>query len=61
MKIESPLFQSTMELLGHSISHFTKKEELDRKLIILHLANSIELIPKDLVLNHDKSIYKNPK
>jgi len=61
MAIESPLFQSAMELLGHSISHYNGKKELDRKLVILHLANSIELILKDLVLDSGKSIYKNPK
>lgn len=51
MAVESPLFQSSMELLGHSISHFNGSSELDRKLVILHLANSIELILKDLVLD----------
>ncbi len=61
MAIESPLFQSAMELLGHSISHYNGKKELDRKLVILHLANSVELILKDLVLDSGKSIYKNPK
>ncbi|MCP4746324.1 MAG: hypothetical protein GY874_09320 [Desulfobacteraceae bacterium] len=61
MAIESPLFQSSMELLGHSISHFNSAEELDRKLVILHLANSIELILKDMVLDSETSIYKNPK
>lgn len=61
MAIESPIFQSSMELLGHSISHFNKSEELDRKLVILHLANAIELILKDLVLDQGESIYKNPK
>lgn len=61
MAIESPLFQSAMELLGHSLSHYIGKRELDRKLLILHLANAIELILKDLVLDAGFSIYKNPK
>lgn len=61
MAIESPLFQSSMELLGHSFSHFNGSKELDRKLVILHLANSIELILKDLVLDAGESIYKSPK
>lgn len=61
MAIESPLFQSSMELLGHSISHYNGKNELDRKLLILHLANAVELILKDLVLDAGKSIYKNAK
>ena len=50
-----------MELFGHSFSHFNALEELDRKLVILHLANAIELILKDLVLDTGVSIYKGPK
>ena len=61
MAIESPLFQSSMELLGHSFSHFNSTKELDRKLVILHLANAVELILKDLVLDFGESIYKGPK
>lgn len=61
MLIESPLFQSAMELLGHAISHYDGDHELDRKLVILHLANAIELILKDLLLESGGSIYKNPK
>ncbi|NIY90565.1 hypothetical protein [Vibrio campbellii] len=61
MAIESPLFQSAMELIGHSISHYNGKKELDRKLLILHLSNAVELILKDLVLDAGESIYKNPK
>jgi hypothetical protein len=61
MAFESPLFQSSMELLGHSIEHFTSMEELDRKLVILHLANTVELIFKDIMLDGGVSIYKGPK
>ncbi|GJI97251.1 hypothetical protein RugamoR57_39690 [Duganella caerulea] len=61
MAIESPLFQSAMELLGHSLSHYNGKNELDRKLVILHLANTVELVLKDLVLDAGESIYKSPK
>lgn len=61
MTIESPLFQSSMELLGHSITHFNGASELDRKLVILHLSNAIELLLKDMVLDAGQSIYKNPK
>lgn len=61
MAIESPLFQSAMELLGHSFTHFNSTKELDRKLVILHLANAVELILKDLVLDFGESIYKGPK
>ncbi|MCX7252272.1 MAG: hypothetical protein NTX37_12390 [Burkholderiales bacterium] len=61
MAIESPLFQSSMELLGHSITHFNGTSELDRKLVILHLSNSVELLLKDMILDSGDSIYKNPK
>lgn len=61
MALESPLFQSSMELLGHSIEHFVSLEELDRKLVILHLANAVELIFKDIMLDRGVSIYKNAK
>lgn len=61
MALESPLFQSSMELLGHSVSHFNGTEELDRKLLILHLANAVELVLKDMLLDLGESIYKNPK
>ena len=61
MAFESPLFQSSMELLGHSIEHFVALDELDRKLVILHLANAVELIFKDIMLDGGVSIYKSPK
>ncbi len=61
MAYESPLFQSSLELFGHSIEHFNGGTDKDRKFVILHLANSIELIFKDLLLDLGESIYKNPK
>lgn len=61
MATNSPLFQSSLELLGHSISHYIGEKEIDRKLVILHLANAVELILKDLVLDFGESNYKNPK
>lgn len=61
MATESPLFQSSMELFGHSILHFNSGAELDRKLLILHLANAVELLLKDMVLDTGESIYHNPK
>lgn len=50
-----------MELLGHSVTHFVGRDELDRKLFILHVCNSVELLLKDMLLDNGKSIYKNPK
>lgn len=61
MALNSPLFQSSMELLGRSITHFNGGEELDRKLLILHLANAVEILFKDMLLDLGESIYKNPK
>jgi len=61
MAYDSPLFQSSLELFSHSIEHFNCGTEKDRKFVILHLANSIELIFKDLLLDLGESIYKNPK
>ncbi len=44
-------------------TYFNGTAELDRKLLILHLANSVELILKDILLDVGESIYKekNPK
>lgn len=61
MAYESPLFQSSLDLFAHSIEHFNLGTERDRKFVILHLANSVELIFKDLLLDLGESIYKNPK
>lgn len=61
MAYESPLFQSSLDLFAHSIEHFNWGTEKDRKFVILHLANSVELIFKDLLLDLGESIYKNPK
>ena len=61
MAYESPLFQSSLELFGHSIEHFNWGTEKDRKFVILHLANAVELIFKDLLLDLGESIYRNPK
>ncbi len=58
---KSPLFHSAIELLAHAIEHFAQNTERDRKLVVLHLANAIELILKDKLLDLGQSIYKNPK
>lgn len=61
MAYTSPLFQSSLDLFSHSIEHFNMGTEKDRKFVILHLANAVELIFKDLMLDLGLSIYKNPK
>ena len=58
---KSPLFHSTIELLAHAIEHFAQNTERDRKLVVLHLANALELILKDKLLDLGQSVYKNPK
>ena len=61
MALTSPLFQSSFDLFSHSIEHFNSGTERDRKFVIIHLANAVELIFKDLMLDLGLSIYKNPK
>lgn len=55
--MKSPLFVSSIELLAHATELFGEKNERKFKFVILHLANSIELILKDKLLTEGKSIY----
>ena len=59
MGYDSPLFQSALELFAHAIEHFNRGDERDRKFVILHLANAVELLLKDFLLDIGESIYKN--
>lgn len=56
----SPLFHSSLDLLAHACEHYVSGEERDRKFVILHLANAIELLLKDRLLDLGLSIYDNP-
>ena len=47
MSDKSPLFASAMELIAHATELYTHEKPRKDKFIILHLANSIELILKD--------------
>lgn len=58
MSEKSPLFNSAVELLAHSIELFTQGKERKYKFIILHLANAIELICKDRLIDKGISIYE---
>jgi hypothetical protein len=58
MSDKSPLFVSASELLAHSIDLYTQGKERKYKFIILHLANAIELILKDRVIDIGLTIYK---
>jgi len=60
MSDKSPLFVSANELLAHSIELYTQGNERKYKFVILHLANAIELILKDRVIDLGISIYKKP-
>lgn len=57
----SPLFHSALELLAHAIEHYLAGEERDRRFMILHLANAVELLLKDTCVDLGESIYKGPK
>ena len=61
MSDDSPLFVSSLELLAHATEIFAQKNPKKYKFVILHLANSIELILKDFVIDLGFSIYNNSK
>jgi hypothetical protein len=54
---KSPLFVSSMELLAHATELFALDEQRKHKFVILHLANAIELIFKDRLIDKGVSIY----
>lgn len=58
MSDNSPLFVSASELLAHSIDLYVAGNERKFKFVILHLANAVELILKDRVIDTGTSIYK---
>lgn len=58
MSDKSPLFISSLELVAHATELYTKGNPKKYKFVILHLANSIELILKDLLIDKGISIYK---
>jgi len=61
MTDKSPLFISANELLAHSIELYTQGNERKYKFVILHLANAVELILKDRIIDIGKSIYREKK
>jgi len=58
MSDKSPLFVSSMELIAHAIELYRANKPRKFKFVILHLANSVELILKDLLIDKGESIYK---
>lgn len=61
MSDSSPLFISAAELLIHSVELFKQVDERKYKFIILHLANAVELILQDRLIDAGKSIYESTK
>ena len=57
MSDKSPLFVSAMELLAHATELYTLGNERKYKFVLLHLANAIELILKDRLIDKGVSIY----
>jgi hypothetical protein len=57
MSDKSPLFVSAMELIAHATELYTLDKPRKFKFVILHLANSIELILKDRLVDKGVSIY----
>ncbi|SMC71324.1 hypothetical protein SAMN05660703_2347 [Cellulophaga tyrosinoxydans] len=55
--MKSPLYVSAIELLAHATELYGEKNDRKFKFVILHLANSVELILKDKLLVEGKSIY----
>jgi len=60
MNSESPLFISSLELIAHAIELHSYNNRKKFKFVILHLANAIELILKDLLIKNNVSIYSVP-
>lgn len=58
MSDKSPLFVSSMELIAHAVELYRANKPRKFKFVILHLANSVELILKDLLIDKGESIYK---
>ena len=61
MSDKSPLFVSALELLAHATELYAGGHPRKYKFVVLHLANAIELLLKDAMLDKGLSIYKNPK
>lgn len=57
MSDKSPLFVSAMELIAHATELYSLEKPRKYKFVILHLANSIELILKDRLVDKGVSIY----
>lgn len=61
MSDKSPLFVSALELLAHATELYVEGNPKKYKFVVLHLANAIELVLKDCLIDQGVSIYKGPK
>lgn len=61
MSDKSPLFVSALELLAHATELYASGHPRKYKFVVLHLANSVELLLKDCLIDNGITIYKNPK
>ena len=59
MRDKSPLFVSCIELIAHSIQLYKGNNQRKFKFAILHLANAVELILNDLMIDKGMSVYKD--
>lgn len=59
MSDKSPLFISSMELLGHAVELLELDDEKKNKFIVLHISNAVELLLKDMVIDIGQSIYES--
>jgi hypothetical protein len=50
-----------MELYAHAVELYATDNQRNFKFAILHLANAVELLLKDSLIDSGKSIYKSPK
>lgn len=58
MSDRSPLFMHAIELLIHSVELFQQANERKYVFIVLHLANTVELLLQDRLLDAGHSIYE---
>src|SRR5713226_7857076 len=61
MSYKSPLFTSALELYAHAVELYASGRQRNFKFAILHLANAVELILKDAILDLGQSIYRPSK
>lgn len=59
MSEKSPLFISSMELMGHAVELLELDDDKKNKFIVMHISNAVELLLKDMVIDIGQSIYES--